>query len=191
MRNCCIMFQRPSQLEIPSAVPVQGPLFFPGQGLWSCQEGTQLLTVIQIYNNLWLCSFFLSHSSWWIWILFPFVLQSLFLSDRCTADHRCLVFFFFFRLLLVLILLVTVGFFPTPDLSKRSLETVLLHLSFWPVAPFCISFSSIPPQISLTLQSPLALWEHSLTVFFRQPFWFWPKTVSAPSHSLLSLWYPC
>lgn len=73
--------------------------------------------------------------------------------------------FFFLRLLLVLILLVTVGFFPTSDLSKRSLETVLLHLSFWPVAPFCISFSSIPPQISLTLQSPLALWEHSLTIF--------------------------
>lgn len=51
-------------------------------------------------------------------------------------------------------------FFHTrPDLSKRSLETVLLHLSSWPVsvAPFCISFSSIPPQISLTLQSPLAL----------------------------------
>lgn len=45
------MFQRTSQLETPSAVPTQGPLVFPVQGLCDpALEGIELLSVNQTYN---------------------------------------------------------------------------------------------------------------------------------------------
>lgn len=114
--------------------PHKDPGFFPA---WKACNYSLSIRPYNLEAIFDFTLFFLTCLSWCIWILFPFLLWSLFLS--LSTSQIC-----FSRLLLSLILLMTAFLsYDWPDLSKRSLETLFFHLSPWPisVAPFFVPTS--------------------------------------------------
>lgn len=161
------------------------PVFTWVDTLWSCLEGIQLLSVDQI------CNLGVIFDSALFFYLFVFMyinfvsfssLKSLLISVYITDKY--------FRLLLSLSLLMTGFFFPLPDLTCQKGPLKYYSCTYLHGLFLCLLFV-LASLAYLHRFSCLCKPCSSLRSAVWQFFWQlrWPKTVSAPSHSLLSLWY--